>query len=62
MKELNKKLEQYLEAFKIQILPSEESELEGGEVEVDEIEQAQMYVTNFLDNCETNDKLVIEQE
>lgn len=62
MKELNKKLEQYLEAFKIQILPSEESELEGGEVEVDEIEQAQMYVTNFLDNCEANDKLVIEQE
>lgn len=62
MKELNKKLEQYLEAFKIQILPSEESELEGGEVEVDEIEQAQMYVTNFLDNCESKDKLVIEQE
>ena len=58
MKKLNDQLEKLMEVFGIHI----QREQDDNELTIEEIEKAQMYVTNFLDTSKPGDKLTIENK
>ncbi len=59
MKKLNEKLEKLMELFGIHIDRQDE---EDTELNLEDIEKAQMYVTNFLDSSKPGEQLIIKNK
>lgn len=59
MKKLNEKLEKLMELFGIHIHRQDE---EDTELNLEDIEKAQMYVTNFLDSSKPGEQMIIKNK